>query len=107
MNSSPLRRKRGSQQLPLMSIIEIYKLGKVRKLMMFRELKDKGIRNNTLVVETARKLKVEPEADNILSTLKYCELVDRSAESSERIWFRPRPIKTIFKYVTERMHICY
>ena len=45
-NTSALYRKKGSLQLPLTAITEIYKAGKVRTVMMLRESADTEIRSN-------------------------------------------------------------
>ncbi|XP_014768063.1 uncharacterized protein LOC106867650 [Octopus bimaculoides] len=75
LNSSALYRKRGSLQLPLASIVEIYKLGKIRTVMMLREWKDTEIRQNPPEVQTARKWKAEAETDDSLSSLIHRDMV--------------------------------
>ena len=43
INTSSLYRQKGALQLPLTSIVEIYKAGKVRTVMMLRESRDQEI----------------------------------------------------------------
>ncbi len=50
-------------QLPVTSIVEIYKAGKVRTVMMLRESDDPEIRDNPPNVNTAKKWKAEEETD--------------------------------------------
>ena len=54
-NSSALYRNNGSLQLPLTSIIEIYKAGKVGTVMMLGDLRDLEIRNNPPDVNIGKK----------------------------------------------------
>ena len=74
-NSSALYRSKGALQLPLTSIIEIYKAGKVRTVMMLRDSSDPEIRNNPPDVLTARKWRAERETDNIIADLKHRDIV--------------------------------
>ena len=74
-NNSALYRSKGALQLPLTSIVEIYKAGKVRTVMMLRDSSDPVIRNNPPDVKTARKWKAEEETDLLISTLKHRDIV--------------------------------
>ena len=74
-NNSALYRSKGALQLPLTSIVEIYKAGKVRTVMMLRDSKDPEIRNNPPDVITATKWKAEEETDNIIADLKHRDIV--------------------------------
>ena len=62
-------------QLPLTSIVEIYKGGKVRAVMMLRDSSNPKIRESLPDVITARKWKAEEETDRLLSTLKHRDIV--------------------------------
>ena len=46
INMSSLYRQKGAPQLPLTSIVEIYKVGKIRSVMMLRESRDQEISDN-------------------------------------------------------------
>ena len=74
-NTSALYRQKGALQLPLASIVEIYKAGKIRTVMMLRESKDQKISDNPPEVRTARKWKAEVAADEIISTLEHGDIV--------------------------------
>ena len=43
-NTASLYRSRGALQLPITSIVEVYKTGKIRTVMMLRESMDSSIR---------------------------------------------------------------
>ena len=74
-NTSALYRANGALQLPLTSIIEIYKAGKVRTVMMLRDSNDPEIRSNPPEIRTARKWKAEDEVDSAISILKHRDIV--------------------------------
>ena len=74
-NNSSLYRSKGALQLPLTSIVEIYKAGKVRTVMMLRDSKDPEIRNNPPDVTTATKWKAEEETEKIIADLKHRDIV--------------------------------
>ena len=74
-NNSALYRSKGALQLPLTSIVEIFKAGKVRTVMMLRDSRDPEIRNNPPDVVTARKWIAEEETDNIISDLKHRDII--------------------------------
>ena len=73
--NSSLYRSKGALQLPLTSIVEIYKAGKVRTVMMLRDSKDPEIRNNPPDVTTATKWKAEEETEKIIADLKHRDIV--------------------------------
>lgn len=75
INTSALYRQKGALQLPLTSIVEIYKAGKVRTVMMLRESRDKEISDKPPEVTTARKWKAEDETERIISSLEHGDMV--------------------------------
>ena len=75
INTSSLYRRKGVLQLSLTSIVEIYKAGKVRTVMMLRELRDQEISDRPPDVRTARKWKVEAATDEIISSLEHGDIV--------------------------------
>ena len=70
INTSSLYRRKGALQLPLTSIVEMYKAGKVRTVMMMRESRDQEISDRPPDVRTARKWKAEAATDEIISSLE-------------------------------------
>lgn len=74
-NSSALYRKSGAFHLPITSIVEIYKTGKVRTVMMLKESRDNKIRENPPVVRTARKWVAEEEVEKALLNLEHRDIV--------------------------------
>ena len=75
INTSSLYRQKGALQLPLTSIVEIYKAGKVRTAMMLRESRDQEISDRPPDVRTARKWKAELATDEIISSLEHGDIV--------------------------------
>ena len=75
INSSALYRQRGALQLPLTSVVEVYKAGKIRTVMMLREAKDQKIREQPPRVRTARKWNAESSTDEIISSLEHKDVV--------------------------------
>lgn len=99
INTSSLYRQKGALQLPLASIVEIYKAGKVRTVMMLRESKDQEISGNPPDVRTARKWQAEVATDEIISTLEHRDMI--GATQTDRLGlgngdFRP------FKQMSQR-----
>ena len=88
-NTSALYRKNGALQLPLTSIVEVYKAGKVRTVMMLRESKDEEVRSNPPDVRTARKWKAEEETDNIVSALEHRDIVGAGQCDKKGIGYNP------------------
>ena len=74
-NTSALYRANGALQLPLTSIVESFKAGKVRTVMMLRDSSDPEIRNNPPEVKTAKKWNAEEETDSAISVLKHRDIV--------------------------------
>ena len=70
LNTAALYRRRGSLQLPVASITEIYKAGNVQTVMMLRESTDASIRENPPTVNTARKWSADAQTDADLADLK-------------------------------------
>ena len=75
INTSSLCRRKGVLQLSLTSIVEIYKAGKVRTVMMPRESRDQEISGRPPDVRTARKWKVEVATDEIISSFEHGDIV--------------------------------
>ena len=75
INTSSIYRKRGALQLPVASIVEIFKEGKVRTVMMLRESNDQQISNNPPDVRTGKKWDAEKVTDEIASVLKHRDIV--------------------------------
>ena len=73
--NSSLYRSKGVLQPPLTSIVEIFKAGKVRTVMMLRDSRDPEIHDNPPDVVTAKKWKAEEETDKIISDLKHRDIV--------------------------------
>ena len=74
-NTAALYRKKGSLQLALTTITEIYKAGKVRTVMMLRESADIEIRSNPPDVETAQKWNAENETNHLTSSLQHRDII--------------------------------
>ena len=75
INTSFRYRWKGALQLPLTSIVEIYKARKVRTVMMLRESRDQEISDRPPDVRTARKWKAEVATDEIISSLEHVDIV--------------------------------
>ena len=99
INSSALYRKRGSLQLPITSIVETYKAGKVRTVMMLRESRDEEIRDRPPEVKTARKWNAEDETDDLIVSLEHRDMV--GATQSDRKGIGCDPFKP-FSTMTQR-----
>ena len=74
-NTAALSRQKGSFQLPLTAITEIYKAGKVRTVMILRESADIEIRSNPPAVETARKWNAEDKTNHLISSLQHRDII--------------------------------
>ena len=94
-NTAALYRSRGSLQLPLTSIVEVYKTGKVRTVMMLRESRDSSIREKPPKVRTAQKWKAEEETDRVLSVLKQRDILGQT--QCDRKGLGSRPFKPFSK----------
>ena len=75
INTSSLYRQKGALQLPLISIMEIYKAGKVRTVMTLRESRDHETSDRPPDVRTVRKWKAEVATDEIISSLEHGNIV--------------------------------
>ena len=75
LNTQSLYRRSGALQLPITSIVEVYKSGKVRTVMMLRESKDSEVRDNPPDVRTGRKWKAEAATDEIVSILEHRDII--------------------------------
>ena len=74
-NSSALYRSKGSLQLPLTSIVEIYKTGKVWTVMMLKESKDNTIASYQPEVRTGRKWNAEEKTEICIMSLEHRDIV--------------------------------
>ena len=74
-NSSAPYRQKGALQLPLTSVVEIYKAGKIRTVMMLSESRDPKISDNPPEVRMARKWKAEDVTGEIISTLEHGDII--------------------------------
>ena len=88
-NTTALYRKNGALQLPLASIVEIYKAGKVRTVMMLRESRDGEVKSNPPDVRTARKWKAEDETNNIITHLEHRDIVGAGQCDRRGIGYNP------------------
>ena len=75
INTSSLYRRKGALQLSLTSIVEIYKAGNVRTVMMLTESRDQEISDRPPDVKTARKWKAVVATDEIISSLEHGDIV--------------------------------
>ncbi|KAL9976249.1 hypothetical protein ACROYT_G013521 [Oculina patagonica] len=75
LNNTALYGKGGQLELPLASICEEYKAGKVRTVMILRYSKDQGIREEPPEVRTGKKWNAEEEVDKAMSSLKHGDIV--------------------------------
>ena len=75
INTSALYGRKSQLSLPITSIVEEYKAGKVRTVMMLRYSKDSKIKENPPVVRTYRKWSAESEVDDIMSKLSHQDIV--------------------------------
>ena len=98
MNTSAFYRQQGAIQLPLTSIVEIYKAGKVMTVMMLRESRDEVIHSDPPNIRTARKWKAEDATDEIISSLNHRDIVGavQGANLKERAGCKPfKPFSTM------------
>ena len=75
INTTSLYRKTGALQLPLTSIVETYKAGKVRTVMMLRNSKDPEIKNNQPEVKTGRKWNAAEATDEATVVMQQKDIV--------------------------------
>ena len=75
INTTSLYRKKGALQLPLTSIVETYKTGKVRTVMMLRDSRDPDIRNSQPEVRSGRKWNASDAADEAIVALKQNDII--------------------------------
>ena len=73
-NASPL-------QLPFPSIVDLYKFGKIRHVLTFKESSDINIRYSPPVVRTGRKWKAEEETEDIIGELRHSDIVGHTQTS--------------------------
>ena len=91
INTSALYRSKGALQLPLTSISEIYKGGKVRTIMMLRDSRDPEIRIDPPEIKTARKWVAEAETDDMIADLRHQDIV--GAVQTDRKGLGSNPFK--------------
>ena len=101
INTSALYRQQGALQLPFTSIVEIYKAGKVRTVMMLRESRDPEIRDNPPDVRTARKWRAEEATDECVAILGQRDIVGAAQRSDDRTGVGGNPFKP-FGTMTQR-----
>ena len=68
-------RIKGSLQLPLTSIVEIYKTGKVWTVMMLKESKDNTIASYQPEVRNGREWNAEDETEIYIMSLEHRDIV--------------------------------
>ena len=89
--TSALYRREGALQLPLTSIVEIFKAGKVRTVMMLRESKDTSVKDNPPDVRTATKWQAEKETDAVLAVLEHGDIMGAVQASDDKSGLGLRP----------------
>ena len=89
--TSALYRREGALQLPLTSIVEIFKAGKVRTVMMLRESKDTSVKDNPPDVRTATKWQAEKETDAALAVLEHGDIMGAVQASDDKSGLGLRP----------------
>ena len=82
LNTTALYRQCGALQLPLTSITEVYKAGKIRTVMMLKESNDPEIRGDPPSVKTGKLWQAEAETNKIISALEHRDMV--GAAQSDR-----------------------
>ena len=89
LNNSAIYGKKQQLKLPIPSIFEEYKSGKVRTVMMLRYSKDEKIRENPPEVRTYYKWRAEEEVDDAISRLEHQDLARYNwinSTGKERVW---------------------
>ena len=92
LNISALWGKKKQLQLPITSIVEEYKAGKVRTVMMLRYSNDPSIRDEPPEVRTGKKWKAEEAVDCAIRNLEHADIVGAVQEAREGfgVWnFKP------------------
>jgi hypothetical protein len=85
--------KSSKLRLPMASVVEEYKVGKVRLAMMLRQSKDEAIARSEPVVETGKRWRAEEATDKAVADAKWREIqgaVQRGRSglgSSKMKWF--------------------
>ena len=74
-NTTALYRKNGALQLPVTSVTEIYKSGKVRTVLMLKGSNDCEISCNPPEVRTAKKWNAEEEVEELISMLEHRDII--------------------------------
>ena len=75
LNNTAIYGKKQQLALPIPSIFEEFKAGKVRTVLMLRYSKDNEIRDDPPEVRTYRKWNAEKEVDHAISSLKHQDVV--------------------------------
>ena len=65
----------GPLQLPFPSIVDLYKFGKIREVLTFRDSNDTNIRYSPPDVRTGRKWKAEEETEKIITALQHSDII--------------------------------
>ena len=85
---------KGPLDLPIPSIVQSYKCGKVRTVIMLCYSNDAVVRAAPPYIKTGRKWKATEETDRRISALQHCDFVGATQSSSEGLGirrFRPFP----------------
>ena len=79
---------KGPLDLPISSIVESYKCGKMRTVMMLRYSNDAVVRAAPPDIKTGRKWKAIEETDRRISALQHCDIVGATHSSTEGLGIR-------------------
>ena len=87
---------KGPLDLPIPSIVESYKCGKVRTVMMLRYSNDAVVRAAPPDIKTDRKWEATEETDRHISALQNCDIVGATQPSTEGLGLRRfRPFSSL------------
>ena len=92
LNNSAIFGKQGQLKLPIASIVEEYKVSKVRTVMMLRFSNDPEIKDNPPEVRIGRKWRPEEATDNVICILNHADIVGASQDTRQGVGmqnFRP------------------
>lgn len=88
LNSTAIFGRSGQLQLPITSIVEEYKAGKVRTVMTLRYSKDPTIRDDPPEVRTGRKWRAEEATNAAITNLEHADIVGAVQETREGLGVR-------------------
>ena len=89
ITTSALYGLKGPLSLPIPSIVEEYKVAKVRTVMMLKESRDDAIKANPPVVKTGRKWQAELETEDAIEALKQRDVVGAVQTGREGLGVHP------------------